>query len=312
MTINNESIQFDTIKNNSLFICSLGFEERSFYLLEKFFDVLDSSKCLAFVFKDLLSTTEKRNRVEQEALKNTKMLEIKHSECDLFMKTIEEFISQNLVNTEGIDIYIDYSYMPRIWYCKLPSFLKKITKSSDKIHYVYAEGEYPENYKEINSAGINSYMPLFGKPSLRENNKRTHIIGLSFDHIRTEGILSILDPESFATCDAFDSASEKIHNKVVELNKYIMNRAELSVSFHIEDFSFMVAKISELANEFYELGDVIIIPDGPKPLIFAMSLAAESIEKPGIICLNIKRNFELDRPYEVLPNERIISFVISN
>lgn len=312
MTINNEIVQFEMIKKNSLFICSFGYEERSFYLFNKFSKILASSNCLAFVFNDLLSKTEKSNRGHIEELNGAKAIEIKYSEHELFMQTIEAFISQHYSDTEDIDIYIDYSYMPRVWYCKLPSFLENLVKKSNKVHYIYAEGEYPENYKEINSAGINSYMPLFGKSSLRLNNKRTHIMGLSFDHIRTEGILSILDPESFVTCDAFDSASEKIHNTVIELNKDIMSRAELSVSFHIEDFSFMVAKICELANEFYQLGDVIIIPDGPKPLIFAMSLAAEILEKPGIICLNIKRNSELDKPYEVLPNERIISFTISN
>ena len=201
--------------------------------------------------------------------------------------------------------------MPRRWYCKLPSLLSEILRPGDKAFFWYSEGSYPDDYTQYPRAGIQSFVPFSGTASLRTESKRTHIIVLSYDKVRTEGTLSILDPEAFITCNAYDSSTREIHENVLEINESIISRAILSVSLHMDDFFFMLSKLCELANEFLPIGDVILVPDGPKPLIFAISLVPELLNKPGVTCLHIMRNKMEDKPLDVLPNQKVIGFAIS-
>lgn len=54
--------------------------------------------------------------------------------------------------------------------------------------------------------------------------------------------------------------------------------------------SGMVDKLCELVYDQMQSGQVIIIPDGPKPLIMAMSLIPDIVKKDGVTCLHISRN----------------------
>ena len=62
------------------------------------------------------------------------------------------------------------------------------------------------------------------------------------------------------------------------------------MALRLDDFSFMISKLRDLANELLSTGDVILVPDGPKPLIFAMSLIPDLLNKNGLTCLHISRN----------------------
>jgi hypothetical protein len=44
-----------------------------------------------------------------------------------------------------------------------------------------------------------------------------------------------------------------------------------------------------MTREFSALGDVILVPDGPKPLVLAASLVPEFLCKPGIVSFHVRR-----------------------
>lgn len=305
-----EIFDISNVHEKDVFICSVGYEERSYYLLNKFKDRIPSSNILLFKFEDLVAKTNKSDRIKKENLDGINTISSKYGECQEFFDNVIRFISSKIAQDKSINVYIDYSYMPRLWYCRLPFLLKEKVKDI-KMSFLYAEGIYPKNYLDYPSAGIDSLVPFSGKPSLRCHLKRTHIVSLSYDIIRTEGLLSMLDPESIITCNAYDPEFKDVYENIVSINKSIISRADYSISFHLDNFSFMVAKICEVANEHLPLGDVIIIPDGPKPLIFALSLAGELLkEKHGIICMQILRSNLEDPVVEVTPNNKVVAFSI--
>lgn len=308
----NEFFDISNINHNAIFIGTVGYEERSYYLYEKFREKLLNSNVLVFAFKRFVAKTDKPNRIIDENIDEESIINTLYDEIDLFYKKIEELVVRCKEKYGEIELHIDYSYMPRQWYCKLPSLLSKYLTQEDKVTYWYAEGEYPNNYNEYPTAGINSFVSFSGKASLRTNLKRTHLIALSYDTIRTEGVLSILDPEMFVACSAYDSDTSNIKNNVYTLNESVISRANLFVSLHMDDFQFMLSKLCEIANDFYSLGDVILIPDGPKPLIFAMSLVPEFLNRPGITCLHITRNNRDKTPIDVTSNGKVIGFSTIN
>lgn len=306
----NQEFDISKINPNALFVCALGYEERSYYLLDLMKKRLCSENIVAFVFQSYLSKTDKPQRANGKETQGITVIEAIYEECEKFYDKVSELVDQR-AEDNPIEIHFDYSYMPRRWYCKLPSLLSEILRPGDNAFFWYSEGSYPDDYTQYPRAGIQSFVPFSGTASLRTESKRTHIIALSYDKVRTEGTLSILDPEAFITCNAYDSSTREIHENVLEINESIISRAILSVSLHMDDFFFMLSKLCELANEFLPIGDVILVPDGPKPLIFAISLVPELLNKPGVTCLHIMRNKREDKPLDVLPNQKVIGFAIS-
>lgn len=120
--------------------------------------------------------------------------------------------------------------------------------------------------------------------------ERLHVFGLSYDFIRTKALISILDPDAYVTCNAYDMKRPDIEENIRKINKEIIEQGDNELPFVIEDFSFMVAKLCELVNEYLPLGDVIFVPDGPKPLIFAMSVVPQLLQKEGVTCIHVSRN----------------------
>ena len=99
-------------------------------------------------------------------------------------------------------------------------------------------------------------------------------------------------------------------NNVNILNQQIISKAINELSFCFDDFSFMFSKLCEIANEYSIRGSVIFVPDGPKPLIFAMSLAVIYLNKEGISCLHICRNDQCKTYINVEPTDTILGFSV--
>lgn len=84
----------------------------------------------------------------------------------------------------------------------------------------------------------------------------------------------------------------------------------MSLALHMEDFEFMVSKLCDTVNELLPVGEVILIPDGPKPLIFALSLVPDLVGKHGVTCLHISRNNENFEAVDVKPTGIIRGFEV--
>ena len=200
--------------------------------------------------------------------------------------------------------------MPRSWYCKLPKLLEGIVRETDKIYFWYAEGQYPTSHEAYPSAGIESFSFFSGKPSLQIETNRIHVVALGYDAIRTQAILSITDPSYLVACYAYSPKREGFQENIKQVNDQILSRAAISLSLNIEDFEFMVSKLCDITNELLPVGDVVLIPDGPKPLIFALSLVPDLVRKQGVTCLHISRNNDNYEPMDVVATGTIYGFSI--
>ena len=309
MKIENAHFSLDTVSSNDIFVGALGFDERSFYLLNKMYQRVNRENILIFSF-DLLVNARKDTPMSSEIASLYNGISFQsatYNDYALAEKVIKGFISQRIADNENaVSIHIDYSSMPRKWYCSFPNALLPVVRKKDSLLFWYVDGEYPDDYINYPSAGIHSFVHFSGKPTLRSNSKRLHVISLSYDIIRTQATISLLDPDSIVMCAAYDSRNDTILDNVISINKEIRPYANMFVTLQMDDFEFMVAKLCEIANEYVSDGDVVFVPDGPKPLIFAESLVPTILNNNGISCLHIIRNNRFFNPVEVLPTENII------
>lgn len=299
----NETFNENEMKKSDLFITCLGEEERSFFIFKKVQNLLTADKILVF--------QEQENDLFEEKINSDVFVQkVEQNDAQKVEETIIERIKEIIFEKESVRIDIDYSAMPRDWYCKLPEVLQNVFRKNDKISFWYAEGEYSEGAKKFQTVGIETTKFCSGKPSFDTRRDRTHLIGVGYDSIRTQGIISILDPESFMICEAYDPERNEIHENVTEANSSILEQTSMHVTLFITDVEFMIAKLKGIINEFYyiENSDVILVPDGPKPLIFVMSMMPWILKKSGVTCLHIQGNRRTKR--SVKAQGKIIGFSI--
>lgn len=304
------NVQFDINSFNGvdLFICTVSYEKRSYYLLDQVIPSLDKESILVFAtdnYEKFDISKEKILSLEELGY-NAEF--VNYKEYTAVMTRIKSAILSKQEEKQLVRIIVDYSSMPRSWYTRLPNVLEEILRPDDIIYFWYCEGNYETGYSEYPTAGTDKAFEYFsGKASLLPK-KRTHIFALSYDISRTQGIIEKCEPEYVIVCEAHDPTRSDIHQNVIDANQNIMDQAAMVVSLDISDFSFMVTKLREIANELIESSDVIFVPDGPKPLILAMSQIPSLLKQPGITCIHAKRDLNKFVPVDVTASGKIVGF----
>lgn len=311
MKIQNAKFEEINSTENSFYIYTLGFEERSYYLLDKLKHKLTPNNSMVFILGDYKNhehLTKKNDDIVDYGLK---VEYINYSDLEKFSKCISNFISECIMNINSVNIHVDYSSMPKSWYCRLPSLINQQLEIKYSIYFWYSEGNYPIGYDSYPSAGIDSFIHFSGKPSLVIDERRTHIIALGFDVKRSTAITTLLDPEDVINCYSYNPNRAGFEISLEEINASLLSRASLILKFDINNFSLLFSKLNETVNEILP-NEVIIIPDGPKPLIFAMSLVASYREKEGVTCLHVSRNPDMFKLMDVTPTGNIIGFKLTD
>lgn len=300
----NIKLDVEDVRETDIFICAIGYEARSQYILKKIIQKICAHNILVFCFEGFEKNEDVKKYLESL---DKDILQIKKDYLDgnEVREEIIKFLKEHYVL--GSHIHIDYSSMPRNWYFRLPMDPYLLEKKD--VFFWYVVGKYPVSYEAYPSAGIEAYS-VIGRPSLRMKQKRLHVIGLGYDTIRTKALISILDPDMYSVCAAFGGGDKEIDENVHRANSQIIGQAVSEISFHMEDFSFMVAKLCEIASEYLPLGDIVFVPDGPKPLIMAMSLVPLVLKKEGVTCLHVSRNNKCYEPVKVDATETILGFAV--
>lgn len=310
MIIENATFNDAIFHHDDYYIFAIGYEHRSFFLYDQIVTHLTACNSMVFTFNDYEQYPHTFQKIEQIRKNNVQVItESYYSNQDVQQRIINK-VKDLMSQKDKITIHVDYSSMPRSWYCKLPIMFKDILRREDRVCFWYSEGEYPSSYEEYPSSGINAFSFFSGKPSLQIENNRIHVIALGFDSIRTQAIISITDPDYLVACYAYNPTREGFLESIKKANEQILSRTAMTLALHLDDFSFMVSKLCETANELLPAGDVILIPDGPKPLIFAISMVPDLIEKVGVTCLHVSRNNDNFKAIDVTATGIVYGFSI--
>jgi len=280
-----ENRKWKQLSESDLFIFTIGHEPRSIYLYNEIKESRNKENTIVFCFD---SRGIDHNWVSQLEENGIEITRCNYTDSELVLQIIMNLCTKKIASHGHIQLHIDYSSMPRNWYCSIPNHLSAIADENFKLFLWYTVGIYPPTYKSYPSAAIESISVFSGISLPSIDIKRYHIMGLGLDSIRTETVNTIVEPDLLICCYAYTSNNVTIKEQVHEVNKRILQSASLTVSLPMDNFEGMVDKLCGLAYDLVSKNaQVIFIPDGPKPLIMAMSIIPDLINKPGITCLHI-------------------------
>ena len=198
--------------------------------------------------------------------------------------------------------------MPRSIYCRLPHLITPHLRVLDSCSFWYVPGTYVETDSSFPTAGIEDFKLFSGRSSLNPE-LRTHFIGLGFDKIRSQAIWTTLDPSNLVSFVADPAVTNNHSKKSYDANELIINNSKELIKLPVSNFLSSLSTLIDWVKSFHELGDVILVPDGPKPLVMASSLIPNLVGKPGITCFHVSNHNSKDYiPVNVKPINYLAPF----
>lgn len=185
-----------------------------------------------------------------------------------------------------VEVHIDYTSMPRSWYCSLFRLCRRLLRERDSLFMWYSGGIY--DGAEFPTAGVSDISLFCGQPTITPH-VRTHIFGLGFDRIRASAIFRVLDPQKLVCFYGDPGIRHDYVERVREDNRDLLAAAQFDFVAPIGNFPEAFSRVVDVVRDFARLGDVILVPDGPKPLVLASSLVPEFFGRRGIVSLHVKR-----------------------
>lgn len=294
--------------NTRLFVFSCGYEARSIELLKRISNRENAKRtlylCFSFTtFKESCSRPANEKTLEELGIVP---IEVEPNNSKFVVETILSKIGELSQSCEGNPtVHIDYSSMPRNWYCAIISRLMFSTPGLTFFCWytgaTYEKDEYP-------CVGYGEFKIFSGHPRLSSTSE-THIFGLGFDGTRSYGIWNFLDSQDALALVGKTDENDYAVDKVYTENQELISASKLVLSIRIDDFSRTLSSVIDLSREYSKQGDVALIPDGPKPLTLAMSLAPELLPDQGVFSWHVghikPKGYQ---PTDALPNGQVYGF----
>ena len=307
-----ETAQFADVNStpsqrSDLFINAQGYDTRSTLIMNELIQRGAYGDLIHLAFEDHQSHKLIDQQYLTPEIETRKTILCKRNHIEPFLSNIDAHIQRMLEHTTTLRVDIDYSSMPRKWYCHLATHL--ISKYEDKLQlrFWYAEGCYKTHEKkEYPTAGTDQFEIFSGGPSLDQNRNRIHLIGIGFDGLRTNAIRAVMDPSNLIGCYAYNPDTPYMIKGIKQKNGAFLDSCLFHFSMSVCDFSSMLSRLTEFVMEMSPLGDIILVPDGPKPLILAMSLLPMIFPLPGLSCFHISGS--TTRPLDIKATGKIFGF----
>jgi hypothetical protein len=269
---------------NCSFIFASGYEERARHQASSLFKILgsrlkDSSIVLGFAqYRDAGSRAE-NDRFYIESI-NEPTIACGRGFDEL--KSVLSFYFDGLPRRRKI--IVDYSSMPRVWYAMLFEFLCQ-KDYADEIIYFYSRGHY-EQIVEYPTVGYSKVSIVSGSPRINAGVE-TYVLGIGLDFRRSYGIWHLIDPARAIIAYGVTSDNAAIIDRVLEQNREIQSWSIGDLPLDLERFQHAIGSLVSTVRFNLSKGDVILVADGPKPLVLAFSVAPLVFGEPGCVAVHV-------------------------
>ncbi len=266
-----------------LFVFSCGYEKRSLSQYLHLVEHIDNHDInyLCYSFSSYKNSSSRLDN--DKVLSENKIEPIELDPKD--WNSAWSHLSDHFLNKLNGDaqVYIDYSSMPRNWYCMLASKLV-LGELGSVAALVYSHGKYFDS--KYPCVGYGEFGRLSGRPDITAT-REVNIFGLGFDSIRTHGIWTFLDPQLSISVIARSPNNNEHVQRVLRENPEIISASTGTYEVDIDKFDSMLATLIDLSRKHQEFGDVALVPDGPKPMVIAMSLVPYYLDSKGFYCWHV-------------------------
>jgi len=260
-----------------LFVFSCGYEERSLsqFLILKGLEKNHNINYLCFSFSSYKSSASRPSNDQILFDNEIEPIELETKDWQGAWQNLSDYLSDTL-NDEA-QIYIDYSSMPRNWYCMLAKKLVQGELGQSAV-LIYSHGKYVDS--KYPCVGYGDFNKFSGRPSITATSE-VNIFGLGFDSVRTHGIWTYLDPQMSISVIARAPNNDEHIQRVSRENPEIISSSSEQCEVDIDKFGKMLATLTDLSRKYQGFGDIALVPDGPKPMVIAMSLVPYYLDEKG-------------------------------
>ncbi|HEX2935639.1 MAG TPA: hypothetical protein VHO72_09830 [Bacteroidales bacterium] len=246
--------------NFDAFIAVSGYESRSSFLATQInTSAIPKKIVLAFAEKKELLYRELNDKKYKE-LGFTFVEAPSHNPQQLpeIMDDIIEDISKDDVN-----ILIDYSSMPKIWYSEILNYFNSQEDLSNvNLWFSYSPSSF---IKSISSISNKYHDPI--KPTALSNKPIALILGLGYEKGRTEDISKQLNAQVTYAFYANPSVDNRYVNEVLSNNESVLKKIsnEKIIPYTIFDLNSVSETLTQLCINLRMDHQVLLVPVGPKP-----------------------------------------------
>lgn len=282
----------------SIFCC--GSEPRCTHIASRFSDYIQN-KILIYI-QEAIDDAAINNKNQFTALGITDLFSLSVNDYDSIYSILQSRLAS--IDKTTINIFIDYSSMPREWYAAILTYMKEYSDKDFKIYFAYSEGYYVDDWNSKECTHVSNMVNCGNVSDLGAFQEKISIIGLGLDKDAPFTISEYYELNSSYLFLANPGSNEQIADQVLKENSdYITQFGKKPLIFlPINKVAETFQCLSEFVSVLHDTTTVLLIPLGPKTHILASILV--SIKYDNVPCIKIDHNHI--RKYDTVPNNNIV------
>ncbi len=263
MELNNAyQISSDQLKDVKFdaFIAVSGYESRSSFLATQFnSSAIPRKIVLAFAEKKELLYRELNDKKYNEL--GFTFVDVPSHNPQLLPEIMDNIVEE--IGKEDINILIDYSSMPKIWYSEILNYFNdQEDLSNANLWFCYSPSAF---IKSITSISNKYHDPI--KPTALSNKPIALILGLGYEKGRTEDIAKQLNAQITYAFYANPSVDDRYVNEVLNNNESVLKKIsnDKIIPYTIFDLNSVSDTLTQLCINLRMDHQILLVPVGPKP-----------------------------------------------
>jgi hypothetical protein len=166
--------------------------------------------------------------------------------------------------SDDLNILIDYSSMPKLWYDAIISFFSEKETDLRNIHvwFSYTPSEYSASLKNISNKYFESDLPT--KLSLKP---KALVIGLGYEKGRAQELAGKLNAQVTYSFYSDPAVDPRFVKELLENNQDILTKLDTGkvIKYPIYDLNYINSSLTHLCVDLRLSHQIVLAPIGPKP-----------------------------------------------
>jgi hypothetical protein len=264
--------KFSTGNNSShIWVCRVTDEMRSLYVYEQLLKEKVTLEPGNIIF--LGESSSFTNPAVVDLISNIPI----HKELKL-KQLLHEKISELKTNGQNeITVDIDYSSFCRWMVMELVDLIQS-TLGTCNTRIWYSRANYSSDFPHY---GFNGQIQQHGNIRITAESE-VCLLSLGLDSSRTYAIWQAMNPSTCVAIYARSPDNSEIVDQVRLKNRELLSSIDEILELPIDDMERAVAILVDLSHELSPHNDIVMIPDGPKPLMLAMAIAVKTQNQAGV------------------------------
>ena len=202
--------------------------------------------------------------------------------------THADLLDDICVNHAGaiINILIDYSAMPKVWYNAMINYFMDVEEFFTHINVWFSYS--PSEYTKAHSNASNKYFDE-DIPVLKKDKPVVLFLGLGYEKGNTEELAHLLKAQTTFVYYADPAIDERFVKDVLENNNNLLRKIQHTnlISYPIQDLNSINTALTSLCVNLRMENYLVLAPIGPKP--FTLMCFILSARYPDIKIWKVKR-----------------------